>query len=357
MAVSAYFRPVVRDFQAYSPSPTKEQWANLLDLPVDQIVKLDSGENVAAEKLNISTDCSVSFARYPDPMATDLRQALASYAGVADRQIVVCNGSDECIDLLCRLFLDQGDELVDFPPTFPMYTIFGKLAGATIKQIPRNADYSLPLSLAKRALAGAKLAFLATPNNPTGTVSSLPEIEMLLKTGVPLVVDEAYFEYCGQTASSLLPKYDNLIIIRTLSKWAGLAGLRIGYVIASPVVIDRLVAIKPPYNTSTFSQIKALRALRQKDEYLQVVADLKREKKRLESELKRLPGIRVIPSEAPLLTILLENVDAKLVAKQLRDRGVIVKVIDNAYLPNALRLNVSVEAEMDKLLSVLNEVL
>ena len=139
-----------------------------------------------------------------------------------------------------------------------------------------------------------KLLFLANPNNPTGTLSSDDCIRALLDLGIMVVVDETYHEFCGATVAPLVDEYDNLVILRTLSKWAGLAGMRLGYGIMAPVVAERLMTIKPPYNLTVASEVALLASLADRDALLANVATLVQERDRMASRLSQLPGVSLL---------------------------------------------------------------
>ncbi|MBA7676786.1 Histidinol-phosphate aminotransferase [subsurface metagenome] len=170
---------------------------------------------------------------------TRLRQQLQEYTGVEADRIVAATGSGELLDDILCLFIESGDEVINCIPTFDMYRFRILVNGGKLVNIPRDDDYAVDIKAVKAAITPkTKLIILANPNNPTGNVTPEKEILELADTGVPLLVDEAYYEFYGQSVIPLVKQYQNLMVLRTFSKWAGLAGLRIGYGIFPPKIAD-----------------------------------------------------------------------------------------------------------------------
>ena len=354
MKLLSQMRPIIKELtQGYAPAAQLNQIAEELGIKPDQILKLDSGENVFGPKITLDLNWNALIPLYPDASGRLVREAIAQDLGVKSSMIALGNGSDELIDLLCRLFLEPGRTVVDVTPTFPMYQVFAGLMGARIKKVARQADFSLDLPATLSALSTAELFFLANPNNPTGTVVPVLEIEELLKTGKPVVVDEAYFEFCGVTALPLLKRFENLIILRTFSKWAGLAGVRIGYMVARPELIMQIMAIKPPYNVNTLAQQLALQVLERKAEFVQSIEQIKRGRDWFVAIVNQLPGWNAIPSQASCVTVL-PALPAQKVAQELRRQGIVVKVmtLDN-WSKQVLRISAGPVAAMQRVITAL----
>ncbi|MCH7996338.1 MAG: aminotransferase class I/II-fold pyridoxal phosphate-dependent enzyme [Chloroflexi bacterium] len=224
-------------------------------------VKLDANENPYGPSPRVLRAIAGSSALhvYPDAEQQHLRTALGDYVGLGAEHIVVGNGSDDILDLITRLTLEPGDRVINCTPTFGMYKFVTEVSGGVLVEVSRNDHYGLDLDAIEKSIDDrTKIVFIASPNNPTGNSSSRDEIVRLLETGLAVVVDEAYFEFSGQTMASLVPDYDNLMVVRTFSKWAGLAGVRVGYGIFSPRIADYINQIKQPYNVSVFAQMAAL---------------------------------------------------------------------------------------------------
>lgn len=228
-------RQHIQDMPPYQPIYPLDVLSEELGVRVDQLVKLDANENpygpIPEVKVALAELGSIHI--YPDPESRQIRRLLAQHHDIPEDSIVVGAGADELIDLIMRVFLDPGDTLLNCPPTFGMYAFDGALNQAQMVNVPRQADFSLdiPALLAAATLHHPKALFLAHPNNPDGEVLSQEEFEQLIQLPLLLIVDEAYVQFAGEGASYLdrVQDYSNLIVLQTFSKWAGLAGLRIGF--------------------------------------------------------------------------------------------------------------------------------
>jgi histidinol-phosphate aminotransferase len=210
--------------------------------------------------------------------------------------IVAGAGSDELIDLATRMFVAPNEAILNFPPTFGMYAFLAEVQGARVVNLPRRSDFSLHLDGFAAQARKARLIFVVSPNNPSGTPLSGEELGILLETGRPVVVDEAYAEFAGDSFVGLVPRYPNLMVLRTLSKWAGLAGLRIGYLVASPEIVEVALKAKQPYSVSVAAEAAALASLKDREWLMANVAKIVQERSRLASLLAELPGL-VVPSQ------------------------------------------------------------
>jgi len=238
---------------------------------------------------------------YPDPRATKLKQAIAAYLGVDVDCIAIGNGSDELMDLVCKAFLDIGDSVLIPIPTFAMYEISSRSYGG------EPVFYNLPnfewrADELMREIKDAKLAFIGRPNNPTGNGLSLGGLRMLLKAGKLVVVDEAYADFAGYTLAKLAVKSKNLIVLRTLSKAFGLAGLRVGYAVSNPSIAKVLERLRAPFNVNRLAQAAAITALKDRRYVIKVSGLIKKGRAYLSKELSRL-GLRVLPSEANFVMV------------------------------------------------------
>ena len=203
---------------------------------------------------------------YPDPIARELLAEVSAYTGVEQSKILIGAGADEIISLLVSLFIEPGDAILDLSPTYSMYGGVTLQHAGRVVRVERGERWEVDVPATLRAIgSGVKLVWVCSPNNPTGNLATEEEVVPLLETGTPVVVDEAYFEFSGHTFVPLLGTYPNLIIMRTFSKLAGLAGLRVGYVLANEEVIAQAQKIKLPFNTSMASQAAALVSLRDRE--------------------------------------------------------------------------------------------
>lgn len=330
-----------------------------------QAVKLASNENPLgpSPKAVAAAQAALSQShRYPDGGAYYLRRRLAERLGVPEDWLLFGNGSTELIELAALAFLREGDEGLIASGSFPMYRLALQVRGARIREVAlRDYRYDLP---AMRAAAGAstQLIFLANPNNPTGTWFTADELSEFLR-GLPpttvVVLDEAYFEYVEE------PNYSrsldevragrNLIVLRTFSKVYGLAGLRIGYAIAQPGLLEALVRVRCPFNTSNVAQAAALAALDDHEHVARSLETNRRGRQQLTQGLTRL-GLRVVPSVANFLFVELGQ-PAEPVAAALLDRGVIVRPLGWMGFAEAIRISIGTPAENEALLHALAVVL
>jgi len=346
----------VLSMKPYEPVEAWEEWAPRVGRPV----KLDGNENPygCSPRVRRALAEYDLYHIYPDPDQTQVRRALASYVGLGEEYLVAGSGSDELIDLTLRLFLEPGDRVINLPPTFGMYPLCAGLCGGEVVEVEREEDFSVDLGRVKRAIDGrTKLIFIASPNNPSGNVFPLKDLRELLDTGIVVVVDEAYYEFCGVTAASLVPEYANLIVLRTFSKWAGLAGLRAGYGIFPPQVVSYILRIKQPYNLNRAAQVAILESLGDLDYLKGRVAEIVRERERLYERLRKMPGVTVFPSQANFLLFSLPRGKAKEVHRRLKERGILLRYFDVPRLRDCLRVSVGRPEDDDIFLEALEEVL
>ncbi len=312
---------------------------------------LDANEN------SLGSPLDTDYSRYPDPQQRNLKNILAAQQGLAIDQIFVGNGSDEAIDLLLRAFVEPGqDNLLLLPPTYGMYGVQANIHGAEIRPVPLRPDFS-PVAAAIRAATDdrSKLLFLCSPNNPTG--QCLPDdfvLDMLRTFPGLVVVDEAYIDFAGRPSwSRRLDEFPNLVVLQTLSKAWGVAGLRVGMAYSNPFVISILNKIKYPYNLGLATLHLAEQALERGAEVREKVALLLAERARLEVELPKLDCIReVFPSDANFL--LVRTTDADGIYQYLCAHGIVVRNrTREPQCAQCLRITVGRVEENERLLEVL----
>lgn len=347
-------RKDLKDFIRYQPSPTLEQISVEVGIPSTEIMKLDSGENPYVEKFQQKNLlANVNFYTYPDPMCIKLRKKIAEYTGMDESWIMCGNGSDELIDLLIRVFVSSEEEIVINPPTFPMYEFYGKLSGVKILSVPRTNDFKVNTKGILRSIsAKTKIVFIDSPGNPTSVVTSLSTFEKILKENVIVVSDEAYFEYCGKTVLPLMAKYSNLVVLRTFSKWAGLAGLRIGYAIANPALVIQLLSIKAPYNVNSVAQMIACNVLDNRQKYIEEIKKIKVMRSELIKKLQQFPQLTTYPSEGAYVLLQTKGPATDLQV-YLRKNGFLVKLINQPLLQNCIRINIVKHNEINLFITFL----
>jgi len=295
---------------------------------------------------------------YPDPTAEKLKEELARYCGVVPTNIFVGNGSDEIIHLIMLAFISKGDVVAYPHPSFAMYSVYSKIAGAVEIPVRLREDYNYDVDSFIKVIEKyqPKLVFLCNPNNPTGSVIEREDIiKIIQKSNGIVVVDEAYFEFYGNTIVDAINEFENLIVLRTLSKAFGLAGLRVGYAVANENILKYLNLVKSPYNINSLSQIIALKVLRT-DVLKERINYILEERKRLIKELGKIPGVKVYPSKTNF--ILVKFKDADYVYKGLLERGILVRDFSKVEgLEGALRITVSSREANDYLINGLKELL
>ena len=298
--------------------------------------------------------------RYPDPQPPALRARLAELYSVSPAQVLIGRGSDEAIDLVVRAFCREGRDVIAItPPTFGMYAVAARTQGASVIEVPLTANFQIDVDeLLARITKNTKLVFVCTPNNPTGAMvplASVARVADALRHRALVVVDEAYFEFAQATVSaiSLLAQYDNIAVLRTLSKAYALAGARVGALIANAEIVALLRRIQAPYPLPTACVDAALAALTPAaiDQSQVRIALLLRERERLVAALPSAAGVVAIhPSSANFLCVRFE--DAADVYKRLLDLGIVVRDVSRyPGLTDCLRITVGTPAENTALLA------
>ncbi len=327
------------------------------------LIKLDAMENpytwpepVVQAWLECLREVSVN--RYPDAAAPRLQDRLREYMDVpAGMDILLGNGSDELIQVLQLALAGPSHRVLAPVPTFVMYEIIAKLTGLEFVGVPLGADFELDAEMMLEAVARTQpaLIFLAYPNNPTGNLFDAATVDEIIRVADGLViVDEAYHAFADASYMSRLGEFDNLLVMRTVSK-LGLAGLRLGMLAGPPAWIRELDKVRLPYNINTLTQVSAEFALEQRDMLDEQVASIRRERTRLLSALGTLDGVTVFPTQANFVLLRLPEGRAETVFVRLRDRGILVKLLHQpgTALSNCLRITVGRPEENDAFLAAL----
>jgi histidinol-phosphate aminotransferase len=322
-------------------------------------IYLDANENAFGSPLSTATGSEgPQYNRYPDPLQYALKEKISRIKGVPPQHIFLGNGSDEAIDLLFRIFCEPGkDNVLIFPPTYGMYKVAAETNDVFIKEIPLLPNFQLDLDAIETAIdEHTKLIFVCSPNNPTGNSIDRNDIELLLNNFNGLVViDEAYINYSRQkTWIQELTEYPNLVILQTLSKAWGLAGLRLGMAFAGEPVIGYLNKVKYPYNINTATQQLAMEALENISGVNNWTKTTVQQRDWLASELQQIPFIQTIyPSDANFLLVKMEQ--ASQVYGHLAAKGIIVRDRSSVILCNdCLRITIGTPEENLQLLAALN---
>jgi len=353
-------RPELRGLRGYVPIVPFARLAELAGVPVERVVKLDGNENPygCSPRAKAALERYDQAHIYPDPDCARLRAALAAYAGVPAGQIVVSAGSDELIELATRAFLSPGDSAVICEPTFGMYRFQTEIAGAAIRNVPRADDYRADVAAIGRAIdARTKIIWLDSPNNPSGVATAVEDVLTLLGLGPLVVVDEAYFEFSGRTAAALLGEHENLLVLRTFSKWAGLAGLRVGYGLMSVQLASLFMQIKVPYTVNGAAQDAALASLEDAAYRQRVVGTIVAERERLAVLLEQTGIVGVVrPSSANFLLCRVLKGRAKEIHAALQHQAIFVRYFNAPSVENCLRISVGKPEHTDALIAALKKV-
>ena len=357
--VKGLMRKDLLGLEGYQPIVPPEVLSEEAEIPVENVIKLDGNENPYGCSPRVQralASCSY-YHIYPDPEQREVRRALEGYVGVGAEYIVAGSGSDELIDLVLRLFLEPGDEVINCFPTFGMYPFSTEVCGGRVVNVLRDRNYAVDVAAAERAIGNrTKVIFIASPNNPTGNVTPERDILKLVETGRVVVVDEAYYEFSGVTAAPLVPEYENLIVLRSFSKWAGLAGLRIGYGIFPALVAEQLLKIKQPYNVNLAAQVAVQESLAD-IEYLKAgVRAIISEREQLFKKLSKIKFLQPFPSEANFIFCPVVDGDAQRIHQELRRCGIFVRYFDTPLLRNSLRISVGKPEHSDALIEALQRI-
>lgn len=358
--VMSLIRPALRDLAGYTPIEPTDVLAERLGIAPGDVLKLDGNENPfgCSPRVTQALGAYDAYHIYPDPDQRKVRDALATDLGVPVERIVCGLGSDDIIDLILRAIIAPGDGVIDCPPTFGMYPFSTDIAGGRVLRAQRRADFTLDFEAIEAVAPQAKLIFLASPNNPTGNRLSRDDIERLLAFGLLVVIDEAYIEFAGieHSAVAMTDAHENLVVLRTFSKWAGLAGLRAGYGVMAPALASMLMTIKQPYNLNVAAGIAMLASLEDKALLYERVCTIAGTREGLRAMLGEIDWLTVFPSEANFLLCRLEGIDAVEVKNRLAARGIFVRYFDTPLLRNHLRISIGLEEHNERIVRALREI-
>ncbi|MCS7242275.1 MAG: histidinol-phosphate transaminase [Candidatus Caldatribacterium sp.] len=342
------FRKAISALQGYIPGEQPKEKG---------FIKLNTNENPYPPSPKVVTAlctflASSSLALYPPPLSDAVRQKISSVYGVPEEWVLVGNGSDELLDLIVRVFVEKGSQVVYPVPTYTYYRVLTLLQEGTPCEIPFPEDFSLPKAFV--TLPG-HLKFLCNPNSPTGTFVPPEEVEDVLRvSSCPVVVDEAYVDFAPSSTLPLLERYENLIVVRTLSKSFSLAGLRIGFLFAHPYIIRELTKVKASYNVNILSQVGACAALDDCNHAWENIRRIKRTREWFSQRMREL-GFFVYPSEANFVLIRKKGVDLFFLYEELKKRKILVRYFSE--WPDALRISIGTDSDMELLCANMEDIL
>jgi histidinol-phosphate aminotransferase len=351
-------RPHLYNPQGYVGAQHSDHLAMSAGIDPADVIRLNANEN-PYEPLPELADALVGLPihEYPDQDLVRMRSALSEYTGRPTEQIIAGSGGDEIIELLTKLFVAPGEAMIDCPPTFGMYEFCARISEAEMFPVDRRDDWEIDIDATTVAIerTGAKILFIASPNNPTGNLLPECDARAILDTGIVLCVDETYYEFCGETTAGLLDEYENLVVLRSFSKWAGIAGLRIGYAIGSQLIIDHLMTIKQPYNLNIAAESAGLAALDNKEKLLARIDTLTRERRRVEAVIEDLDRVSYSPSDANFLLIRFDHLSGDEAYELFARRGVFARKFSSRRLENSIRMSVGTSSQNDVVIEALQE--
>ncbi len=358
--VLGFVRPEVLSLPGYVAIEPPRVLAEQMGIPLEMVAKLDANENPfgpAPKALQALAEFR-DYHIYPDPDERSLRQALARHLNLPIECIVASAGSDELIQIFASMFLGPGDKAIDLIPTFGMYAFEADVAGGQTVPVQRRADYSVDVAaVAERIDARTKLIFATSPNNPTANLLSHDELEGLLGFGLPVVVDEAYIEFAGEpSAAPLVLERPNLIVLRTFSKWAGLAGLRVGYAAMPAELAEVVFRIRQPYSVNVAAEVAAVASLEDAQTLNERAALIVQERERLFALLSAMPFLKPRPSHTNFILCDVLRGNARQVRDRLREHGVFIRHFDTPLLRDCIRISVGLPRHTDQLIEALGGV-
>lgn len=345
-----YLRPCIVAMKGYVPGIQPPE--------TEKYVKLNSNENPYPPSARVAKILqSISYKDlkfYPDPLCHQLREKLAELYGLSPEQIICGNGSDDVLNIIVRTFLQPGEAMAFYEPTFPLYRVLGIIHGVEIISLPLSAPYQDFPDPPHRA----KVFFLANPNSPLGYSLSLGQVFQLAKKvqGI-LVVDEAYAEFAKENALSLLASFKNVIIVRTVSKSYSLAGVRLGYALGQAELIKEMFKVKDPFNVNQLTQKIVLAALSDQEHYQNNIARIVATRDWFSEEARHL-GYNIFPSQANFIFPQPPRKgEGHSFYQYLLENKILTRFFDEEMLKDGVRMSIGTQEEMEFTLQVMREII
>ena len=358
-----HVRPELECMAEYLPGESLEAFSARTGIPVHRLLKLNSNESPYGPLPAVIKAMGDyrNYNNYPDADATALRAALSDYTGLHSSHIVLSHGSNELINLLWHIFLSVGDNIVCCPPTFALYTTVTSFGVASVVEVPRTARYDIDVERILAALTPAtKLIVICSPNNPTGNPIAEADVLALLESGRIVVIDEAYVELSQQPwgLAHLVPQYRNLVVLRSFSKWAGLAGLRIGYGLFPVWIADYMLRAQCPFEVNVAGHIAAIETLAHLDCVLTNVQYIVQERERLFVMLRKQGYLTPFPSQGNFILARINDTAVKIeqVRAVVEEHGILLRYFHQPSMRNFLRVTVGLPEHTDRLAEVLAKV-
>jgi histidinol-phosphate aminotransferase len=338
-------RPTIRSMAGYMPG----EQVNRPD-----VVKLNTNENPYPPSPRVieaiqSALTANTLRKYPQPFGDSFRKAAADVLKIDPDSILIGNGSDDLLTILTRTFVPEGGRVVSPTPSYVLYKSLAEIQGATFETVPFTADWKLPSPWPK---PGAHLTFLPNPNSPSATALTVTEVERFAgEIGGPLVLDEAYADFCDWNGLNLPFRLANVVVTRSCSKFYALAGIRFGFAVAEPTLVHELLKVKDSYNCDALSLAAATAAIRDQTYYAGLRAKILATRARMTKALTEL-GFAVTPSQANFVWCRREK-PVKPVYEALKASGILVRYMNYPGYGDGLRISVGTDEEIDRLLAEL----
>lgn len=351
-----FWSPEVRELEPYTPGEQPK---------IQNLLKLNTNENpyppspkVVEAVQTVLTHQADALRLYPDPDATQLKQAIATQQNVSIDQVFVGNGSDEVLAHIFKAFFIQDQPILYPDITYSFYPVYSQFFGVKTQQIPLNDDFEIVLDDYRQANGGI---IITNPNAPTSIALSLQQIEQILQANPDrvVVIDEAYVDFGAETAVGLVNQYDNLVVCQTTSKSRSLAGLRVGFAIAQAHLIAALEAVKNSFNSYPMDRFAIAAAVASFEDQAYFEAQCQKviqSRDKLVEELKEI-GFKVLPSKANFIFVTHPARDAAELATQLREQGVLVRYFNKPRIDQYLRITIGTDQQNQRLVETLKTLL
>ncbi len=344
-----YFRPAIATIQGYIPGEQPK--------PGTPIIKLNTNENPyppSPQALEVLRSLDSEWLRrYPDPYSRDFCKAVSEALDVPADWIIVSNGSDDLLNILIRACAEGKERKVVYPtPSYVLYRTLASLQAAEVVEVPYPEDYRLPIT--ELVAAEGAVTLIATPNSPTGHIIPLDDLRQLASrvSGI-LAIDEAYVDFADYSALSLAQEFENVIILRTLSKGYSLAGLRLGFGIANPQLLSNLFKVKDSYNVDALAILIGAAAMKDQAYKNNCVEKVKRSRSKLAIDLRQI-GFEVQDSQGNFLLVTPSNHQAAKIYQSLKEKNILVRYFNSPGLSDQLRITVGTDEQNHQLLQAID---
>ena len=356
----AALRRSLRELPAYAALEDPEAIAAQYGLSLADVIKVDGNENPygpSPKALEVLRNVAYEPHLYGDADQKLLRKTIGDHLGVPADAIVAGAGSDELIEMLFRLFMDDEDKIVTASPTFGMYAFNAQILGLEIVDVPLLEGWAFDGEGLVDAALQSKAVFIPTPNNPTGSLLPVALVDRLLETGAMVVIDEAYIEFSHQPSlAKRAAETPGLVVLRTFSKWGGLAGLRIGYGVMHPEMAALLMQTKDPYNINAAAEAAAIASIEDAAVLDERACVLTGERDRVSVALGELGWVHPYQSEAVFILMRLSRGDGKTVRDGLRKRGIFARYLDTPRLRDHIRISIGLPEQNDRIIAAFREI-